>query len=188
LDFTNTAGWHAAEEQLEHLTSYGEWLAWLRRGDLPLSSLATSLSAEAARHPAQATRALRAIIARRELLYRVLASIARGHTPAAADLAALHHARLTALSAAEPRWERGRLSNRWTGRADLLAPLYPITLAATDLLASPRIERLRQCGNPPCGWLFLDQSKNGSRRWCSSAECGNATRVRKFRSRQASDS
>ncbi|MGH7627153.1 MAG: CGNR zinc finger domain-containing protein, partial [Gemmatimonadaceae bacterium] len=55
---------------------------------------------------------------------------------------------------------------------------------AVDLLRSDDVHRIRQCANDPCGWLFLDRSRNGSRRWCSSAECGNEMRVRHFRERQ----
>jgi predicted RNA-binding Zn ribbon-like protein len=184
LDFANTAGWHAGEERLEHLTSYGEWVAWLRQGDSQVSALAAALRAEAARNPVRATRALAEVIARRELVYRVFTAIARKQSPQASDLNDLHQARVEALEASEPAWERGHLVHRWKPGTDLLTPLHPIMLAACELLESSQVERLRQCANHPCGWLFLDQSKNGSRRWCSSAECGNATRVRRFRSRQ----
>lgn len=185
LDFANTAGWHASEDRLEHLTSYEEWLAWLRRYDRSFAAVATPLAKGAARHPGPAARALGQVIAGRELIFRIFSAIAHRRSPAPEDLDALHQARVTALSSAAPRWERGRLTLHWKERsADLLAPLQPILLSATDLLTSPEIEQLRQCANHPCGWLFLDQSKNGSRRWCSSGDCGNLTRVRRFRSRQ----
>lgn len=185
LDFANTAGWHASDERLEHLTSYQEWLDWIRHCDLPSLPL-TQLATEAGRHPGRAEKALAEIISRRELIYRIFAAIARGGKPKPDDLAALHRARVLALDAAEPWWQAGHMSLAWTDPpAPLLAPLHPLTLAACDLVGSPQIERLRQCGNHPCGWLFLDQTKNGSRRWCSSAECGNATRVRRFRLRHS---
>lgn len=186
LDFANTAGWHASDERSEWLTSYGEWLAWLRQGKAVPASALTVLEAESERDPTAARRWLRTVIDRRELVYRVFTAVAAQRAPSGADLAALHRARVAALDAAEPRWERGGFVLRWSYDADPLAPLHPLMLAASDLLASPQLDRLRQCGNHPCGWLFLDQSKNGSRRWCSSAECGNATRVREFRARQSS--
>lgn len=189
LDFANTAGWHAGDNRVEHLTSYEEWLAWLRRYDHQLSARATPLAREAARYPARASRALRDIIVSRELVFRIFTAIAHRRSPSPADLESLHLARVSALSSAEPRWERGRLTLHWKeASADLRSPLHPILLAASDLLTAPEIGRLRQCANHPCGWLFLDQSKNGSRRWCSSADCGNLTRVRKFRVRQSRES
>jgi len=186
LDFANTAGWHASDSRSEWLTSYDEWLAWLRQGKtIPTASL-TALDAESARNPSAAKRAIAKVVEQRELVYRVFTAVAGGRSPSSDDLSAMHRARVNALDAAEPRWERGGIALRWTyDPSDLLAPLHPLMLAANELLESPSIDRLRQCGNHPCGWLFLDQSKNGSRRWCSSAECGNATRVREFRARQS---
>jgi predicted RNA-binding Zn ribbon-like protein len=186
LDFANTAGWHASEQRSEWLTSYGEWLAWLREGKvLPGPAIAT-LADESKGDPSRSQRALRKVIEHRELVYRVFTAVAHGRVPDASDLDAMHRARVAALDAAKPTWERGRLVLRWTSDAsDLLAPLHPLMSAAGDLLEASPGERLRQCGNHPCGWLFLDQSKNGSRRWCTSAECGNASRVREFRARRA---
>jgi len=185
LDFANTAGWHAGAEPDERLTSPEAWAAWLGRDKKVPRAVLSTLAAEAAQHPARAARALRRIIARRELVYRIFAARARGRAPAGNDLAYLHRARLDALRAAEPRWRRGRYELQWIyPSGDLEAPVHPLMLAANELLDSPDLGRLRQCDNHPCGWLFLDRSKNGSRRWCSSAECGNATRVRNFRARR----
>src|SRR5262245_27834965 len=187
LDFANTAGWHASDERVEHLTSYQDWLEWLRGSELKSLPI-TQLAREAERHPNRASKALAEIIARREVIYRIFAAIAQGENPRAADVDALHLAQVEALRAAQPRWESGQLALVWRdGPSVLLAPLHPISLAARDLLGSPQLNRLRQCDNHPCGWLFLDQSKNGSRRWCSSGDCGNLTRVRRFRTRQADD-
>jgi predicted RNA-binding Zn ribbon-like protein len=49
--------------------------------------------------------------------------------------------------------------------------------SAGDLLAGARRARLRQCANPQCRWLFLDDSKAGTRRWCSMASCGNRAKA-----------
>jgi len=186
LDFANTAGWHASEERSEWLTSYDEWLAWIRASGVIPPSRVASLEAEGRRHPARAARALAEVLELRELVYRVFTAIAHGRAPSTPDLSRMHAAGIAALTAAEPRWGRVGLSLHWPGgEPDLLGPVHPVMLAARELLASGSLPRLRQCGNSPCGWLFLDQSKNGSRRWCSSAECGNATRVRRFRARQA---
>jgi predicted RNA-binding Zn ribbon-like protein len=48
------------------------------------------------------------------------------------------------------------------------------------------LERLHSCGGERCEWMFLDLSKNGKRRWCSMATCGNDAKVKKFRSRSKS--
>jgi predicted RNA-binding Zn ribbon-like protein len=188
LDFANTAGWHASAARSEWLTSYGEWLAWLGQSGAVSRATVRLLAREADRQPARTRRALARTVEARELVYRVFAAIAQRQRPHQDDLQRLHLARVAALAAATPEWGRGGPSLSWPDAArDLTAPIHPLMLAANALLGGPLLTRVRQCGNHPCGWLFIDRSKNGSRRWCSSAECGNATRVRRFRARQGSD-
>lgn len=43
----------------------------------------------------------------------------------------------------------------------------------------PGIDRIKECPYPQCGRLFLDQSKNRSRRWCEMSMCGNRTKARR---------
>jgi len=70
----------------------------------------------------------------------------------------------------------------WTG-AHPDRPLWPIAVAAVDLLRSPeRLARVKGCAN--CNWLFVDRSRNGSRRWCSMDECGVHTKMRRYRARR----
>ena len=72
----------------------------------------------------------------------------------------------------------------WGGAADDLARvLWPVARAAFDLLSGPEAGRLRECAGADCHWLFLDRSKNGSRRWCAMANCGNLAKARRHRAR-----
>jgi predicted RNA-binding Zn ribbon-like protein len=185
LDFANTAGWHASAERLEHLSDYGELVVWAEHAGALADSETAALVREGKRHPERAGRALEHAVAVREAIYRIFAAISQSRSPAPGDLAVLHQARIKALRAATPQWRADAgLELRWTADPpDLLRPLYPIAIAAGELLESESLTRLRQCGNHPCGWLFLDRSRNGSRRWCSSDECGNVSRVRRFRER-----
>lgn len=186
LDFANTAGWHASDERSEWLTDYAAVIAWARHAGAITRPMADALSRAAHASPRAAVRALDETIALREATYRVFAALAQSRTPAGKDIAALHAAHVRALAAATPVWRaEGGVTLRWSTEDDddLLLPVHPVMVKAADLLASPDLARLRQCGRHPCGWLFLDRSRNGTRRWCSSAECGNAMRVARFRER-----
>jgi predicted RNA-binding Zn ribbon-like protein len=55
-------------------------------------------------------------------------------------------------------------------------------------MTSERMKRLRRCGNSTCYWLFLDETKNCSRRWCEMASCGNLMKVRRHRERHRAGS
>jgi predicted RNA-binding Zn ribbon-like protein len=60
-----------------------------------------------------------------------------------------------------------------------------VARAAALLLTDPgRLSRLRQCGGATCGWLFLDETRNHSRRWCTIKDCGNLAKVRRHRAKQ----
>ena len=64
----------------------------------------------------------------------------------------------------------------WTEFCDLLVP--PLVTLGTER------PRLRACGNRRCGWLFVDRSPNGRRRWCDPKACGNRMKVRRYRARR----
>src|SRR5919112_4603831 len=73
----------------------------------------------------------------------------------------------------------------WTGEGPPLgAPLWPIARSAAELLVSPWRERVRECPGEHCGWLFLDLTKNGSRRWCEMEVCGSRAKMQRYRDRQ----
>jgi hypothetical protein len=83
------------------------------------------------------------------------------------------------------------LRREWLDPTDRLGWLGgPIMRSAADLLTSPALERLKQCPGSPgrtCGFLFLDRTKNHSRRWCSSATCGNRTRLHRHYTRSGAN-
>jgi predicted RNA-binding Zn ribbon-like protein len=187
LDYANTRMWRgtaAPVEQLGALTDVLDWIAGI-----------AGLSAEAlmrlrtwmAAHPDQAASLFAAAIALRELVYRVFSAVARGTAVTEPDLAALNRA----LAEAPPRAALARLAGGYAWRiehAALSAPalLAPILWSAADLLVQAPHRRIRQCANPECLWLFIDASKNGSRRWCDMTACGNRAKARRhyLKSRQ----
>jgi predicted RNA-binding Zn ribbon-like protein len=113
----------------------------------------------------------------REDLYRVLAPVARDDTPAADDADVVGRAMTDALSHAEITtvvpWA-------WAISRPTLSQLpAAIAVAAWRLFQFEDLTRLRECADDACGWLFLDRSKNASRRWCSARDCGNRDRARR---------
>ncbi|MFS0722530.1 CGNR zinc finger domain-containing protein [Paenibacillus sp. 1P07SE] len=62
--------------------------------------------------------------------------------------------------------------------------LWQTTYSFAQLLSKPDVNRLKVCDNQNCEWIFLDQSKNQTRRWCDTKVCGNIMKVRRFRNRK----
>jgi len=185
LDFLNTVGSHrlvTPREDLqtpEDLVSWGLQSGWLDR------ERAQAMLVEIQLRPGDARAALTRVRAFREALYRVFLATCEGAQPAPEALEALE--REVRRGWAERRLVRepeGRM--RWTfpesARLDSVLP--PLALAAVELLTGPVRPRLCEAtALDGCGWLFLDTSRNGRRRWCEMKSCGNKYKARRHAAR-----
>jgi predicted RNA-binding Zn ribbon-like protein len=82
--------------------------------------------------------------------------------------------------------DQSQIAWSWRGLGrQVAAPLWLLAQAAADLLLSNRVAQLRSCASDTCRWLFLDTSKNHTRRWCDMKVCGNRMKARRFHARQA---
>jgi len=180
LDFTNTADWHASDHPEEYLTSYAALVAWSQHTEIITEAEAQRLLAEAERRPDEATAALEEAITLREALYRLLRATLAGRAPNADDLASFNAARADALAHSQIAATADGFAWRWiANEQELVWLLWPVILSAADLLLSPDLERVKACPGPDCGWLFLDTSKNHTRRWCTMEGCGNRAKARR---------
>jgi predicted RNA-binding Zn ribbon-like protein len=144
------------------------------------------LAALAAEEPGQAAAALRRARTLREVLCGVLYALIDGRSPSADALAALDEARVASVKAAKLGHAEGRLAAQWSAdRSGLDLVVHVVTARALALLEAPQLERLRLCDGHDCGWVFIDTSKNGKRRWCDMATCGNTAKARRYAERQA---
>ena len=138
-------------------------------------------------HPAHAAAVFSDAIEIRETIYRLLQSVASSSAPVREDLRRLNNA----LSDAEPRTLLARADGgfAWRIEAKPTAPgiLAPVLWSAADILVGLDSARVRECANDRCLWLFLDNSKNGSRRWCSMQACGNRAKAHRHYLRQKSE-
>jgi predicted RNA-binding Zn ribbon-like protein len=195
LDFVNTIGGLRDEPPSRDddlFVSYDDLLGWWVRLGVVSEADARTLRRAAARDERGARRAVQRARELRELVYATFRPIADGGEPPAelldelrdAERDALAKARLAragegATPAGQGSAARGH-AMRWTWPPprDFTDPLRPIVHAAVELLTNGPLEHLKICGN--CRWLFLDQSRNHSRRWCSMNECGTQMKQRRF--------
>jgi predicted RNA-binding Zn ribbon-like protein len=184
LDFANTVEPRQGEPRRDHLRGYADLVGWAVHAGALGRPQATPLLAAAARSPAAAGASFRAAIVLREATYGAFAAVAGGATPAAADLAAIQRAYAEAMRHARLLPEPGGLA--WAFPEDALdRAWWPLARSAVELATAGPLERVKQCPAPPgCGWLFLDGSKNRSRRWCSMRECGNQDKARRQTARR----
>lgn len=185
LDFTNTASWPPGEVRNDRLVDFAALLAWSLRARLISPAQADLMSSRSLARPEEATRVLHSALELRGALHDVFAAHAAGGPAPRHALDRLNNHLAEALRHARISGEGGAFQWTWEGAPD--APdrmLWPLAWSAGELLTSDQLPRLRMCGGEGCGWLFIDTSKNRSRRWCSMSDCGNRAKVRRFRARQ----
>lgn len=186
LNFINTVSNRVHEPMNEYLNSYEDWLNWSVYAGALTDETAVRLRREAAEHPQAARAAHRRALALRDHLHAIFSRVANGDVPDEADLDALNAALAEAVAYRAIAPEGRGFVWRWAAPLDALdQALWIVTCAAADLLTSPLVSRVRECPAPEgCGWLFLDTSKNRSRRWCSMETCGNQAKARRHYRRQ----
>jgi predicted RNA-binding Zn ribbon-like protein len=181
LDLVNTVDWTERGFVAERLPDYSAVVSWaVAAGVLP-PALGERLRRRAAARPREA----HAAHDRMRHVRGLLRAVFRGGADAPAALRelnpligdALGRLRLAPAGRSTPRlrWEWGDVDRR------LDAPLWPVLRAAAELLVSDEAERIRTCDGADCGWMYVDRSRNGLRRWCQMRTCGTVEKTRRRR-------
>jgi predicted RNA-binding Zn ribbon-like protein len=179
LDFANTLVGHGVVPRCDYLMNYRDLVLWSRHTYLLTPSEAKSLIREAPRHPSKSVATFKKAITLRELIYRIFSAVAQNIHPNQDDLDQLNAARLESLQHSCVVQARQRFSIGWTDPMALDRMLWPIAISATELLTSIEFNHVKQCAGERCDWLFLDNSRNHLRRWCTMDECGNRAKMRR---------
>lgn len=180
LDFTNTVGSHGAEHSDERLTSYQDLLVWSRRAGILDEQGQARLEQLAAAQPATAASIFEQAFNLREAIFRVFSAVADARPAAPADLEHFNTALGKVMAHSELVQTDEGFVWGWQPDEDALDRiLWPIVRSAADLLTSGELGRVRECSSDTCEWLFVDTSRNRSRRWCDMEDCGNRAKARR---------
>ena len=182
LNFTNTSSGRGTPMHLEHLRQWENLLGWAAHAGVigePQRQAFTATPPAGTGETLQRARELR------EGLYRLFRAIIAGQTPPAASFAVLNRTLSEALGAAEilPAED----GYRWGWREDDKRPmrlLWPVARSAAELLTGSLLPRVKFCPGEGCGWLFLDTTRNGKRRWCEMDVCGSRAKMRRYHQRR----
>ncbi len=188
LDFCNTVGGKRGLISREYLNSYFDFVAWSHQAGLLDRTQAQACLGKAERQPENAREVLSRAVELREAIFRIFAALsAKRPLPRGdLDIINLELARnLSRMQLAAPR-NGEEFTWRWLGNdGELDLPLGPIARAAAMLLTDPHhLGRVEICQGDTCGWIFMDLSKNHSRRWCDMRDCGNRAKIRRHRLKQ----
>ena len=184
-DFANTLSGSRAHPSTDHVERYADLVAFAQQSGVVSTARAKRLVARAERHPQLATEIHRRGIALREAIWRAFDRIAHDREPDRADLSLISAETSDAFARASIVREGSDYNWSWEDTDDLARVLWPIARGATEVITSPTERaRIRECASDTCAWVFVDRTKNHSRRWCDMAGCGNRAKGRAFRERQ----
>jgi predicted RNA-binding Zn ribbon-like protein len=185
VDFVNTADSATPDGPItdDHIADFKMLMAWAQKATMISASKADRFLRRARTSPSEARRVHREAIHMRAVLYEILRSSAVRRPAEPSTLETFRELERAALRHAHLRWAGERWAWTWSldDARDLLGP---IAHSASELLTSDEVGRLKLCNG--CRWLFLDGSKNESRRWCTMAGCGNRAKARRFAARHRS--
>jgi predicted RNA-binding Zn ribbon-like protein len=182
LELVNTLDLRFSPTPEELLPAYRDLLRFAAQLRLITAEQARKL--ERAVDEKDARRIVASTVELREALAAVLYGWIDGGKPSVGQVKILEKYFQEAALHRSLRADKSHLVWSWT-RAEQQAeiPLWKLAQAASDLLASSDAELVKDCGDPTCRWLFLDLSKNHTRRWCDMKTCGNRMKARRFQAR-----
>lgn len=185
LDFTNTVRFRPVSERRDLIKDYDELIAWARQATILTAGEAGALGAKAAAHPREATVALGRARTVREATYALFSAQAAKLPPPSDDLRAFNRAIAPAMARAGLSPAGAHFDWGWPGaEPDLDRITWWVTRSAAELLTSGDLTFVRECASYDCGWLFMDATKNRSRRWCDMRTCGNRAKSRRHYERR----
>lgn len=191
FDFINTVGGRqsnpAARGQdfadlviRDRLTDWSDLARWASLSGA--SALSQPVLERAGRaEPAQASRIFGRARALRAALFRIFTATIKGWDAPPVDLELLNQEVARARMHQQLAPDGGRYSFTWTEERSLERILWPVVLSAVEVMTTADPTRITACPGDECGWMFLDTTRNHSRRWCDMADCGNLAKVRRFR-------
>lgn len=184
LDLANTVdGGPDGEPGFDVLWGYGDLVAWSRRVGLLGEDRARRLVGEAAGRADEAGAVYTRALQMRGAIYETFRAVAEGRDPPPDGLDLLRRFECEALARGRLVPTGERFDWEWPDEGDLDGMLWPVAHAATGLLTSGRLDRLKRCA--ACRWLFVDASKNRSRRWCAMEDCGTHEKMRRYVAKRA---
>ncbi|MDA1080145.1 MAG: CGNR zinc finger domain-containing protein [Gemmatimonadetes bacterium] len=185
LDFVNCdRAVRTGARLADALDSFDTYVHWLGAARVLDGERAMAMLRRAQQQPTAASAALHEARRLRNVL-RSLAEHSAGPDRRPVEAAISEINRILGRSAGsrrvEPRSDGGFVRSFVTVGDVFAGLLVPVIESAADTLVADEQRRIRTCASPRCGRVFYDASRNGKRRWCEMATCGNRAKAARHR-------
>ena len=178
IDFINTVDWRGRKNPHEYINNYTDLTDWATYVNLIDQKEAAILIEKAAKNPQTASGIYMRAIAFREAVYRTLLQLSIDSNPSVEDKSLIETEMRKMFSQTQLDLSGKKLE--LTDELNLDHILNIIVKEIVELLTSDRVDRVKRCQSEECGWLFIDTSKNNSRKWCRMNGCGNRAKARRY--------
>jgi predicted RNA-binding Zn ribbon-like protein len=180
LAYANTLSWRGSEKPVEKLHALTDLLNWLERVAGLSAGAIHDARSWSRNHESGAGAVFGDAIAIREAVFHAFSALASEQSIRERDFGLIR----SALADAPARTQLAHAKGGYGWQVEHLQPtaahlLAPVLWSAADLVVSAPHRRIRQCANEKCLWLFLDESKSGTRRWCDMSSCGNRAKAQR---------
>ena len=177
LDFVNTIN-SRLEPEHDYLVQYSDLVEWANKVGILSRAQTDKLQKQAEQNRGEAEGAFRIAQTLRELLYRLFSNTTKVSEPNQKDMETFIAFYAEAISHGQFVKKDQSYATSWRVDEEFESVLWPVIYSAGELLLSNELAHVKEC--PGCGWLFLDTSKNQSRRWCSMNTCGARDKMRRY--------
>jgi predicted RNA-binding Zn ribbon-like protein len=163
------------------LETYPDLVSWSQEAGLLTKDEAGELLLRDEQTPQKTEKSMRKAIALREIIYRIISAAAQGESPEKSDLAKFNQYVSEAFRKSQISPSDEGFTWSWQEQeesGDRI--LWTLVREAANLITSEDIKRVGECADDRgCGYLFIDTSRNHSRRWCSMEDCGNRAKAQR---------
>ena len=179
LDFVNTIHDRINEPERDYWVTHVHLLQWALKAGIIRPGNYEALLKHFESSSVLGPKLLKETIKVRELLYRIFHPLSSGKKIAKKDLKAFNAILSKCLSHLRLKAHDKGFSQSWQLiPGESMIVIAPVIYSAYELLLSDRLNKIKECSN--CGWLFLDTTKNGIRRWCSMSTCGSIVKAKEW--------
>lgn len=179
FDFVNTVPDRVDGTNRDHLQTFNDLIYWAKKTKILDGASFAVLEKAGLANERKAKEFLSEAKELRDLIYAMFQPLSQHQKIKPADLAAFNKLVLRYFPFLEIGLQKDGFVEQWNfGTHIFYAITAPILKSAYDLLLSDKLHRVKQC--PNCGWLFLDATKNGKRKWCSMQDCGSNVKALEY--------
>jgi predicted RNA-binding Zn ribbon-like protein len=179
LDFVNTVHDRHEEPLRNLLQNYLDLVTWVFTANAINDSQKEKLLQKGQDNQTKANQVYKDSLQLREAFYDLILNLISQDETSSANIQLINQWLSRVFSNLELTQLNGRFVLDWNAENfGLESVLWPIIRAFADLVTYEDNTRIKQC--PNCGYLFVDNSKNKSRRWCSMEICGNRVKAQRF--------